>query len=134
MNRFDSDPLQYMEIYNRLTPIATDTVNDSIDFLPILNTSYSELCNCFIPKTNWHYQRELPTYQCCYFPGLPLQAPTYCFGSPTEIAIPTPTTGAFPSTLTILEIPSLSTIFLVKPTIAPQFNASFDPDCQTNPS
>ncbi|KAI2496550.1 hypothetical protein MHU86_17942 [Fragilaria crotonensis] len=31
--------------------------------------------------------------------GSPLQAPTYCFGSPTEIAIPTPTTGAFPINL-----------------------------------
>ncbi|KAI2491524.1 hypothetical protein MHU86_23026 [Fragilaria crotonensis] len=100
MNRFDSDPLQYMEIYNRLTPIATDTVNDSIDFLPHFEYILFRVVQLLHPKDPTGIIREnYPPTNVVIFQGSPLQAPTYCFGSPTEIAIPTPTTGAFPINL-----------------------------------
>ncbi|KAI2491683.1 hypothetical protein MHU86_22891 [Fragilaria crotonensis] len=84
MNRFDSDPSN-MEIYNRLTPIATDTVNDSLTSCPILNTSYSELCNCFIPKIQLALSENYPPTNVVIFQGSPLQAPTYCFGSQLKL-------------------------------------------------
>ncbi|KAI2514023.1 hypothetical protein MHU86_407 [Fragilaria crotonensis] len=100
MNRFDSDPLTYMEIYNRLTPIATDTVNDSIDFLPHFEYVLFRVVQLLHPKDPTGIIREnYPPTNVVIFQGSPLQAPTYCFGSPTEIAIPTPTTGAFPINL-----------------------------------
>ena len=34
MHQSDGDLLQYMEVYTRLQLIATNTINDSIDFLP----------------------------------------------------------------------------------------------------
>ncbi|KAI2492225.1 hypothetical protein MHU86_22319 [Fragilaria crotonensis] len=89
-----------MEIYNRLTPIATDTVNDSIDFLPHFEYVLFRVVQLLHPKDPTGIIREnYPPTNVVIFQGSPLQAPTYCFGSPTEIAIPTPTTGAFPINL-----------------------------------
>ncbi|KAI2500358.1 hypothetical protein MHU86_14101 [Fragilaria crotonensis] len=97
---FDNRSLQYMEIYNRLTPIATDTVNDSIDFLPHFEYVLFRVVQLLHPKDPTGIIREnYPPTNVVIFQGSPLQAPTYCFGSPTEIAIPTPTTGAFPINL-----------------------------------
>ncbi|KAI2496940.1 hypothetical protein MHU86_17581 [Fragilaria crotonensis] len=89
-----------MEIYNRLTPIATDTVNDSIDFLPHFEYVLFRVVQLLHPKDPTGIIREnYPPTNVVIFQGSPLQAPTYCFGSPTEIAIPTPTAGFFPINL-----------------------------------
>ncbi|KAI2506228.1 hypothetical protein MHU86_8163 [Fragilaria crotonensis] len=67
MNLQYHDPLRYIDALQTVTPIATNSANDSIDFLP-----HSEF------TTLW---------------------PTYSYGSPTEMAIPTARAGIFPVTL-----------------------------------
>jgi hypothetical protein len=95
MNRFNSNPLKYMEIYNRLTPIATGTVNDSIDFLPHLEYVLFRVVQLLHPKDPTGIIREnYPPTNVVIFQGSPLQAPTYCFGSPTNARFPSTVSSA----------------------------------------
>ena len=99
LRNIDDDDLRYMDVYTSLKPIPTNTVNDSIDFLPHFEYILYRVVQLLEPKDpDGILPKNFPPLNVAIFQGSPIPAPTYLFGSPTELAKPTSRAGIFPLT------------------------------------
>ncbi|KAI2494087.1 hypothetical protein MHU86_20446 [Fragilaria crotonensis] len=100
MNLQYHDPLRYIDALQTVTPIATNSANDSIDFLPHSEYILFRVVQLIDPKDpTGILPKNCPPSHGVIFQGSPLCGPTYSYGSPTEMAIPTARAGIFPVTL-----------------------------------
>ena len=87
----DNDELFYMDVYSQLTPVATNGINFTIDFLPHFEYILYQVVQFLLPRhPTGILPRNYPPSNVVIFQGSPLQSNTYTYGSPTEMAQPTP--------------------------------------------
>ena len=75
MQQFDDNPLKNMEIYTRLQPIATKTINALINFLPHFEFVLHDVVQLLHPKDpNNNLVQNYPSPNVVIFQGSPCQA------------------------------------------------------------
>ncbi|KAI2505925.1 Mitochondrial protein [Fragilaria crotonensis] len=99
----------YMDVYSDLTPVPTNGINFSIDFLPHFEYILYRVAQLVNPKDpTGILPRNHPPPHVIMFQGSPLASNSYSNGSSTEIAKPTARAGIFPTTLNHDQQPIIS--------------------------
>ncbi|KAI2500132.1 hypothetical protein MHU86_14338 [Fragilaria crotonensis] len=99
----------YMDVYSDLTPVPTNGINFSIDFLPHFEYILYRVAQLVNPKDpTGILPRNHPPPHVIMFQGSPLASNSYSNGSSTEIAKPTARAGIFPTTFNHDQQPIIS--------------------------
>ncbi|KAI2510781.1 hypothetical protein MHU86_3567 [Fragilaria crotonensis] len=99
----------YMDVYSDLTPVPTNGINFSIDFLPHFEYILYRVAQLVNPKDpTGILPRNHPPPHVIMFQGSPLASNSYSNGSSTEIAKPTARPGIFPTTFNHDQQPIIS--------------------------
>ncbi|KAI2491441.1 hypothetical protein MHU86_23131 [Fragilaria crotonensis] len=99
----------YMDVYSDLTPVSTNGINFSIDFLPHFEYILYRVAQLVNPKDpTGILPRNHPPPHVIMFQGSPLASNSYSNGSSTEIAKPTARAGIFPTTFNHDQQPIIS--------------------------